>query len=68
MYTLGEDGGKLNICGLDHSGSETFNYDHIVYNISLTPAQPRLSALHTSVKYVALIMIMRYIALQSTSV
>ena len=26
MYTLGEGGGKLNICGLDHSGSETFIY------------------------------------------
>ena len=26
MYTLGEGGGKLNIYGLDHSGSETFNY------------------------------------------
>ena len=24
MYTLGEGGGKLNIRGLDHSGSETF--------------------------------------------
>ena len=23
----GGSGGKLNICGLDHSGSETFNYD-----------------------------------------
>ena len=26
MYTLGEGGGKLNICGLDRSGSETFMY------------------------------------------
>ena len=26
MYTLGEGGGKLNICGLDRTtGSETFN-------------------------------------------
>ena len=24
VYTLGEGGGKLNICELDHSGSETF--------------------------------------------
>ena len=29
MYTLGEGGDKLNICGLDHSGSETFNYGSI---------------------------------------
>ena len=37
MYTLWEGGGKLNICGLDHSGSETFNYCTIngLFNINI---------------------------------
>ena len=32
MYTLGEGGGKLNIRGLDHSGSETTLNVHSVFN------------------------------------